>query len=322
MFVEVDQENPPPMTELPCYGKPRPIVLSWSRLSDWVKCSMRVRLTYEGKKSKLSNARNFLSGKVTDFTMREALERAPKDSAGRLLSLSLEDLMEPLPRMWDRSVQNLEKNTIMKWSGADPIEDQRKLLNQTRTALENLHPILEDKLIGRRFVPEFRPAEMPIIGIPGPDGQTAYIRLFLAVDCAVQIEEGETPSALGEWGLYDLKTTSTVDYLEKTLPQLVFYDLGFRALTGKSPKEHALWAPLVNPPVKVVDVTDDHRKMVMNWIINYCHGVWAGESALTEDESNCYTCSTKKACPKNLIPLKKDEQGINMVVFGGEGMMR
>lgn len=323
MFEVVDQNNPPPLTEFPCYGQPRPITLSWSRLSDWLKCSMRVRLIYEGKKTKHVNARNFLSGKVADLSMREALDNAKKDEDGRLLSLSMDELLAPLPMMWEKSTQNLEKNTIMKWNGTDPREDQKKLLSQSKKALKNLHPILEENLIGRRFIPEFRPKEMPVIGIPGPTGETVYIRLFLAVDCAVQIwEDPNNPDALGEWGLYDLKTSPTVEYLEKTLPQLVFYDLAFRAMTGKNAADHALWAPLVNPPVKQVNVTDDHRKMVMNWIINYCHGVWAGESDLTKEESNCYNCSTKNACPKNVIPITKDEQGISRVYFGGEGLMR
>lgn len=313
----IDQTNPPPLTRYPCYGAPRQIVLSWSRLSDWVKCNRRVRLIFEGKKSKLSNARNFLAGKVTDLCMRHALEEAPKDSAGRILSLSMEDLFEPLPEIWDRSVNKLEKNTIMKWKTVNPTDDQKQILSNVNKTLKNLYPILQDNVIGKRAVPELRPKEMPVIGIPGPDGETCYIRLFLAVDCAVQIEEDpDNPMGVGKWGLYDLKTTSTVEYLEKTLPQLVFYDIAFHALTGHRPVDHALWAPLVNEPVRRINVTDEHRMMLMDWIVSYCHGVWAGKDDFTKDDSNCYTCSTKTACPKVTLPMTKDEQGLDVIHFG------
>lgn len=318
-----------PLTENLCYGiGPKPITLSWSRLSDWVKCNYRVKLLHQGKKSKLSNARNFLAGKVSDLAMRKALEDAPKDPTGRLLSISKEDMLSYVPELWDKSRTRppeddpradgyLEKNSILKWNGTDPAEDQKNILENINKSLTNLHPILESKLIGRRFIPEFRPKEMPVIGIPGPSGETCYIRLFLAVDCAVQLSEDPTnPDGLGEWGLYDLKTTSTVEYLEKTLPQLVFYDIAFHALTGKRPIEHALWTPLVNPTIRSIHVTDEHRRMVLNWIISYCHGVWAGKDGFTNDETNCYTCPTRAACPKITPPTTKNDQGLSVVHFG------
>ena len=321
---------PPPhtkLTEYPCYGVPKPITLSWTRLSDWVKCKHRVKLTLEGKRSKLSNARNFLAGRVTDLSMRKALEEAPRDDKGRLLELSKDALISQVPDIWDRAVTkapefdnladgHLNKNDILKWNTMDPREDQANILNNIYTTLNNLHPILEENILGKRFIPEFRPDTMPVIGIPGPDGETCYIRLFLAVDCVVEIEESTEAGKLGEYGIYDLKTTPTVEYLEKTLPQLVFYDLAFHALTGKRPKEHALWAPLVTPPVKTVDVTDEHRRMLLSWIISYCHGVWSGADGFTDDDSNCYTCPTKTACPKVTLPITKDEQGLSVFNFG------
>lgn len=308
-----------PLTEYPCYGEPKPILLSWSRLSDFIKCNYRVKLIHEGKKSKLTNARNFLAGKVADLCMREALEKAAKDPQGRLLSISLDELMAPLPEVWTRSTQKLEENTIMKWNGTDPNADQKKILANTRKTLKNLHPILENKIVGHRFIPEMRPEydQMPVFGIPGPDGETCYIRLFLAVDCAIQLKEDPNdPNALGDWGLYDLKTTSTVEYINKTLPQLVFYDLAFHALTGKHPVDHALWAPLLKPAVQQIYVTDEHRRQMTNWIISYCHGVWSNAQEFTKDESNCYTCPTRSACPKIVTPITKDAQGLSRAYFG------
>lgn len=315
--------NPEP-TEYDCYGKVTPLTISWSRINDWAKCKHRVKLIFQGKRSRLTNARNFLAGNLTDFTMRHALENATKDDEGRLLSLTMDDLLAPLPDKWDYIINNPDKNTVLKWDPLNPQEDQKKIYRKAVDTLEKLHPILERNLMGRRFIPEFRPKEMPIIGIPGPYGETAWIRLFLAVDCAVQVEEDpDNPRGIGKWALYDLKTTSSIEYINKTLPQLVFYDIGFKALTGSRPVKHGLWAPLLDTPEISTTVTDEHRDMVTNWIITYCHSVWAGESDFTKDPTNCYNCPTRSACPKVTQPLTKDKQGISRVYFGqSEGMLQ
>lgn len=308
------------LTMYDCFGKPRTITLSWSRLNDWFKCKQRVKLLHEGKRGKLTNARNFLVGNLADHCMRAALTDAPQDPEGRLLSLSMDDLLAPLPEKWVEETKPT-KNTILKWDAANPRKDQEKVYNSAVETLERLYPILQKNVVGHRFFPEFRPKEMPIIGIPGPDGEPTYIRLYLAVDCAVQVEEGETPSSLGEWGLFDLKTTARQEYITHTMPQLVFYDIAWHAMTGKRPKAHGLWAPLMDNPEIPVHVDDDERAKVTEWIISYCHSVWAGEDDLTEDESNCFNCSTKKSCPKVVKPITKDEQGISRVQFG-KGMLR
>lgn len=317
-----------PMATFPCHGHPRPngITLSWSRLSDWTTCKKRVKLFHDGKRQKFVNARNFLAGNLVDNTMREALTySAVRDDAGRLVELSKEDFVLPLESKWYEIVNNPEKNTVYKWQG-DIVTDQRRILKKAEKALDNLYPIVMDKLMGKRYIPEFRPSEMPPVGVPGPDGETYFIRLFLAVDMAVQVEEDkdDPDNGIGKWGLYDLKTTEQDNYLKKTLPQLVFYDIAFQALTGSQPVEHALWAPLTKDPIKVVEVDDSHRRQVMDWIISYCHSVWAGEDEMTTDDTACYMCPTKAACPKFVKPLKKDEQGIFKVAFGSsdEGMLQ
>ena len=316
-----DEIEPTPVS---CYGLPeKPITLSWSRLHDWMKCKQRTKLTFQKKKSKITNVRNFLAGSVADLSMREALDNAKKDSDGRLLELSLDELLAPVQSKWDKAITAVEDDAkdnsnrkVLAWSGLDPEKDQRELLNKILVTLKNLHPLIEERVVGHRFIPEFRPKRMPVIGIPGLNGETVFIQLFLAVDIAIQVKEGDSPTQLGDWGIYDLKTTSTEAYLEGTLPQLVFYDLAFSALTGKFPVEHELWAPLANPMVRRVQIDDSHRKQMINWIINFCHGVWKGEDSFTADASNCYNCPTKNACPKMTLPLTKDEQGISRFYFG------
>lgn len=309
------------LTRYNCYGQYKSLVVSWSRLNDWFKCKQRVKLIHDGKRGKLTNARNFLVGNLADHSMRAALEGANKDPEGRLLSLTMDELLKPLPEKWEEEIKPT-KNTIMKWNASNPRADQEKVYNSAVETLEKLHPILVDNIVGRRFIPEFRPKEMPIIGIPGPNGEPCYIRLFLAIDCAVQIKEDPTdPNGLGDWGIFDLKTTARQEYLTHTLPQLVFYDIAWHAMTGSRPVEHALWAPLMPNPIISLDVTDEDRLKVTEWIISYCHSVWAGEAELTEDEDNCFNCSTKKSCPKIVQPITKDAKGISRIHFGQKGGM-
>lgn len=304
----IDRSKEDILTQRDCYGEVKPIVLSWSRLSDWTKCKQRSKLRSQ-KKTSMTNARNMLAGNVTDHTLRHALEYSKRDEEGRLVSLSLDELMDPLPGIWEHAVNNPERDRYIEWKG-DPIQDQKRILSNIRTALKNLHPILLDKLIGKRFLPEFRPeGGMPIIGIPGLDGETAYIRLFLAIDLAIE-------HAPKQWGVWDLKVSSADSYLTQTLPQLVFYSIAFQALTGIHPTQWGLIAPLSKRKIHPITVTEEHRNQVMNWIITYCHSVWNGEEDLTEDENNCYGCPTKAACPKFLVPKTKDEQGAYLAQFG------
>lgn len=316
MTVDTDKV---PEAKFPCFGsEPKTMTVSWSRLSDWMTCRRRVRLIMEGNRSKTQNARNTLAGNVVDYTMRHAIQNAEKDSGGRILSLTKDDLLEPLPDIWNKTTTVLEPGTVLKWNNpVDPVKDQKAILKKVHKAIDNLFPILEKSVVGKRVIPEMRPKDMPPFGIPGPDGETVWIRLFLAVDVAVQIrEDPDNPRGLGDWGLYDLKTATTGDYVTKSLPQLVFYDLAFHALTGRRPVEHKLWTPLLDSHVKKVEVTDEHRDMVTGWIIDYCHGVWAGKDELTEDKDNCFFCPTKHACPRFTIPLTKDEQGVPGHYFG------
>lgn len=301
-----------------CFGTEKQITLSWSRLKDWESCHQRVKLIMGGKRSQISNARNALVGNLVDHCMREALEKAPKDPKGRLADLTLKMIRDPLAKKWEEEIA--PDRGVMLWRGADPAKDQREVLDKVVLAMEKLFPILETKVLGRRFIPEFRPKEMPVIGIPGPDGETAYIRLYLAVDVAVQVEEenSDDPKDIGQWGLYDLKTSENEEYINSSLRQPVFYDLAFHALTGQYAVDWGLWVPLVDKtPIRTIKVTNEDRRDLLSSIIGYCHGVWAGDDAFTANpKKECYNCVTKRACPRVIQPVSKDEQGNQRVVFG------
>lgn len=293
-----------------CYGTGlKPITLSWSRLSDWMKCKQRVKLYYTGGRSKVTNSRSFVHGTVADLVMRKSLDAAPRDDKGRILSLSKDYMLDLLPSVWD-SCMKPEDGRILKWDDKNPLEDQKKILRKTKKCVTNLHPILESLVVGHRTIPEFRPSTMPAFGIVTPEGKVGYIRLFLAIDLAVQRVEDDP--GIGEWSIWDLKATDNPDYVNKTLWQLVFYDVAFQALTGKHATQHGLITPLLKTPKQEIHITQEHRDTMSNWIVSYCHSVWRGDDALTSDPSNCFNCPTAKACPKNIQvhPLTRDQQGI------------
>ena len=298
-----------------CYGKLKTITLSWSRLSDWFVCKQRVKLYHTGGRSSTVNTRNFLCGKVVDLVMRETLDNASRDSSGRIQSIDRDDMMGRLPDVWERCLVP-EEGRLLKWNGTDVKVDQKKILNQAKAATSSLHPILVDKVVGRRVIPEFRPATMPAFGIPLPDGGTGYIRLFLGIDLLIQ--EEEDGDRLGEWGIWDLKATAYDSYIPKTLWQLVFYDLAYQALTGKYAKTHGLITPLLDKKIHSIVVDDEHRDQMASWIVQYCHSVWAGEEDFVspdKEKEACFGCPTRNACPKIVHPLTKDEQGLTWARF-------
>lgn len=303
-----------------CYGQYKSITLSWSRLNDWFKCRQRVKL-YHLVDRDITSARGFLTGNLVDHSMRVALDNGKRDEYGFLQSLTMDELLAPLPEQWDKEVNKPDNKRVIKWKG-DPRQDQKNVYAKATTALEELHPILSDMLIGRRYIPEYRPKSMPVVGIPGPDDETFYIRLYLAVDLAVQLEKGEYDrdtdhEGLGKWALYDLKTTEDPQYLNNTKPQLVFYDLAWKAATGEHPVDWGLIAPLVKGEKMIpVNVQDEARRSVMSAIIQYCNSIWAGDEDLTDDENHCWGCSVKSNCPKYKIPTVKDEKGISRISFG------
>jgi len=278
-----------------CVDAPQRIRLSWSRLAAYDKCRQRVRLLNQGKKSPTTDGRNFLPGTLADRCMRRWLEAGRFNPGG---------MLEFLDEEWERHTGK-DSEYVIKWRN-NPRADQLSVLEDVKTALEKLEPILQKKVTPFAFKPEFRFTS--VVGIPGLNGETVQIEIFGAVDVATHFEQGQ-------YGLYDLKITRRDSYIKSTLAQLIFYDLAFRGHTGVRPVEHAFWCPLLDEIEINLTVTNDDRREMISRIIGYCHNVWAGHWELTEDKNECWNCPTKAACPRFVNPISKDTQGRNRVTF-------
>lgn len=286
-----------------CDDAPKKIRLSWSKLKAYEACHKRSQLISEGKKSKIIDGRGFLPGNLADSAMRIWLLRGQFDPGG---------MKRLLPDLWAQWT-GPDAEYRIDWKG-DPRKDQVGVLEQVVASVEILEPILMDKVVpfAPAYKPEFRFTSA--VFIPGLDGEPVNIELFGAVDVA-------TRRAEAKYGIYDLKISERASYLRSTLGQLIFYDLAFKAHTGFYPVEHEFWAPMLplqdkpQPAIIPLHVTNEHRAQMISRIIDYCHGVWRGDWALTPDINECYYCPVKHACPRWVNPLTKDDQGKNRMSF-------
>ena len=282
------------MTE-PCVDAPRKLRLSWSRLKAYEGCRQRGKLMMEGKKSPITDGRNFLPGTLADRCMRRWLEAGQFNSGG---------MLDYLDDEWSTHTGKDSEYRI-NWRG-NPTEDKQSVVEDVQNALKILEPILMKKVTPFSFKPEFRFTS--VVGIPGLNGETVHIEIFGAVDVATHFE-------MGKYGIYDLKITRRDDYIKSTLAQVIFYDLAFRGWTGVNPVDHGFFTPLLPEKEIYLKVTDDNRREMISRIVAYCHNVWSGRWELTRNEQECWNCPTKAACPKFVKRITKDVQGRNRVTF-------
>lgn len=283
-----------------CLDAPKKMRVSWSRLKNWEACHHRTKLLIEKNRSKVIDGRVFLPGTLADRAMRAWLNNGKL--TGKFEPGGMEEYLEGL---WDDHTGVGAEYTI-KWKG-DIRKDKKVVLDKVLTCLRALEPILFEKVVPFPFQPEYRFTST--LGLKNSLGETVHVEVFGAVDVAVNYGEE------AGYGLFDLKLTEDKAYIESTLGQLIFYAIAFRGHTGVWPKEFAFWAPLMTPKIFPIDVTQDDIRYMQSRIISYCHGVWAENWELTADETECFRCPTKHACPRWRNPIEKDEQGRNRLSF-------
>lgn len=291
---------PVPQAEL-CAGAPKRIRLSWSKLKTWEQCHKRAKLYSQGKRHKSFNGRAFLPGTIADRCMRRWLEAGLEDRS----ALKPGGMLSYIEEEFYSHTMGPNAQYSIKWRG-DPIKDQESVIIDVRDTLNRLEPILLAKVVPFDYQPEYR--FVSVVGIPGPDEEPTQIEILGAVDVAVCMGEGR-------YGLYDLKLTRNDEYIRSTLGQLTFYDLAFHGWTGYQPVEHQFWAPLTKEVVIGTDVTADERNAMVQRIIRYCNGLWAGDDAMTEDRDECFHCQVKHACPRFVPRISSDQQGRHRIAF-------
>lgn len=282
-----------------CATAPKPLRVSWSRIKNWEACHHRTKLMTEGKKSKVIDGRNYLPGTLADRAMRAWLEK------GRVTGdWPVGGMEEYLEGLWEEHTSPGGQYQI-QWRG-DVRKDKRAVLERVQKSLRLLEPILFEKVVPYPYQPEYR--FTATMGVKDLRGETAHVEVYGAVDVAVNYGDGG-------YGLFDLKVTESREYINETLAQLIFYAIAFRGWTGVWPTQFAFWAPLMEERVVSLTPTDQDLRYMQSRIVAYCQGVWAEDWSLTPDESNCWNCPTKHACPRWRNPITVDEQGRNRLSF-------
>jgi hypothetical protein len=218
----------------------------------------------------------------------------------------LRKFSEPTPE------EAVEAQYVIKWKG-DKAADKRKVYNFVCEVVEGLEPILLDLVIPYKYMPEVK-FEVPIY-IPGLDGEQRVILLLGYIDIVTNqtMQDGLPDHFIN----YDLKASKDPTYINKTVGQSIFYDIGFGHWIGDTaqPKNFGFIVPAIEEKVIYSAVSDDDRNAMMSRIIAMAHGVWKKQWSPKESDTGCDYCDVQHACDKYIIPVTKDERGRNRVSF-------
>ncbi len=265
----------------------KPLRISWSKIRVWEECREKSFLQREGKRSKVTNIRNFWPGTVVDQIMRVWLE-APANSVRP-------DMVDLVAEVMDRSeVEEKADGNIVRFRDAADREQIRTFCTEL---VRRLQPILTEHVLpyphehGKWF-------KVPM-SIPDRDGRPREILLTGEMDLLVH-NNGPV--------VWDLKGTADDQYWRKVVAQLTFYDLAIWASTGQKTRFVGLIQPMCTERMLAFEVTDDARRDLMVRVQRFAHDVWANERGCTDDTSKCHWCDVKHACTRFSQP--------SMDVFG------
>lgn len=254
----------------------KPLRVSWSAIRTFEECHQKSALLRDGKRSKVTNIRNFFPGTVVDVVMRVWLDTPTFERT------SMADLV---PAVMNRSQDDeKERGNIVRFRNADDRAEVEKFCVELVTRLE---PILDKHVLpyehahGKWF-------KIPL-SIPDQLGQPRDILLTGEMDLLV---ENNGPI------VWDLKGTADNQYWRKVIAQLTFYDLAVWISTGVKTRHVGLIQPMCDERVLAVEVTDADRSDLMLRIQRYAHGVWGNERTCTNDTGICHWCDVRHACSR------------------------
>jgi PD-(D/E)XK nuclease superfamily protein len=254
----------------------KPLRVSWSAIRTYEECSMKSALIRDGKRSKVSNIRNFFAGTVVDHIMRTWLDD-PLVRYGDVMGLvtCAMDEMEDTER---------GKGNMVRWRNIDDRDQVRAFCAELITRLE---PILEEHVLpysyehGKWF-------KVPMI-IKDQNGHPRDILLTGEMDLLVQ-NRGPV--------VWDLKGTSDDQYWRKVIAQLTFYDIAVWASTGEKTRFSGLIQPMCSERVLAWQITDNARRNLLARIVRYAHDTWRNVRECTPNTGNCHWCDVRHACPR------------------------
>lgn len=279
----------------------RPLRLSWSRLRLHTECPAKGALIAAGKKSPVSDYRNFFPGTVTDRCMRQWLQSSDSPERGWMRA--------QVDRVMDEEERNARESGdgIVKWKHASDRQEVREMCLQAVHQLEEdlwteLH-LWKPPAFDWDAAPRF---EVPIT-IPHPKGHREKIFLVGEIDLLIRRPfnekssydlyqfPGERPETVVE--VWDLKTTRDNQYWRKTLGQLIFYEIAVWGMTRQWPVCSGLFQPLCDETTPMWQFTMDHRTQMLQRIVSVAGDIWAGRLDPKPEKSRCGMCEVRHACP-------------------------
>ena len=261
----------------------REVKVSWTRLREHMECHQKAALKAKGLKSAVSDIRNYFPGTVVDVCMRRWLDREDQPPGS-------------LAAMVDKILPEAEKDArescdgIVRWKYP---ADRSEVLENCRTCLTRLEPILRELALPGRYEPAMRFRAALII--PYLDGSPQ--RVWLAGEMDLLTEHA--PKAFRVW---DLKMTANKDYWRKVTGQLLFYDRALWCMMGVFPENCGLIQPMCPEPVLWFQFTDQNRRELLASVVSYCRDVWLRDERPKADVEGCPQCEVKQACAKFAAP--------------------
>lgn len=255
------------------------LTLSWSQLRTFDECRQKVKLLKSGKRAKLSDARMFFPGTVTDRVVRDWLTDHPGERG--IMPEMVDSIMEREERLLRE-----EEHRVVKWK--DPGDKERVRLECIEAA-KRMEPILFKYVLPHEYQVDWRFRTRLTIPI---GGERIPILLIGAMDIRVHNPEHDW------WAVFDVKHTSNNDYWKKTQGQMTFYDLVNLLETGQRTKATALFQPLCDKQVKTIPIDDARRVEMRSRIVTMAEAYLKDDLPFTDRKSQCTYCEFKHACPR------------------------
>lgn len=267
----------------------REVKISWSRMRDAEECTEKAWLLSQGKKSPVTDVRNFYRGNVVDLCMRTWLDQ-DDPLPGQMLAM-VDAMMDKVA-----SEGQATGDGVVQWKNPSDKEEVRAWCKDLVTRLE---PILGRLALPYGYQPAVR-FEVPLT-IPYLDGspQRIWLRGEMDLLCQESMPDGGLdyagPRRIHVW---DLKGTADDSYWRKVTGQLVFYDIAAFLMLGAWPVRSGLIQPMCQEPVLTFTWTEDQRREMFTRITRIAEGMWRGDHAPKVSNAGCDRCPVRHACPK------------------------
>ena len=256
---------------------PDTINVSWSALRTHEECRMKGRLMREGKRTPVTNLRNFYQGMVVDSVMQAWLAD-PNRQPGQMVAMVDDQI--------DKGAEDarVSGDGIVRWRHPGDRDEVRAFCIE---CVRRLEPLLVQHVTRHRFYAPFRfkvPIRMPDVD---PD---LTINLTGEMDLLIDRQPG--------WVVLDLKGTGDDQYYRRVIGQLVFYDLAVLGLHGERTLHTGLIQPMCTEPWLRFDITEQMRRELWARIARMVAEIRADDLPCKEGTGGCSWCEVRHACPR------------------------